>query len=186
MEGLDSIPVSRGVARVGGHEPDDEITAMNQAGVRGARMDVMDTGPVWDRYEPIEELHERLPAHWHLELGLSCMAAARLAPLLARINRVFCLGLRAGRTPPGPSEESAIQWWLEMGNAYVKLLPLRAEQPSADWWGRVARHMPERFVIGSGWPASGDLRGLAGAVDAVTEYADRNAERLYQFEPLPY
>jgi hypothetical protein len=159
------------------------LRALDQAGVRGARMDCAERGDPWGDYEQIETLHHRLPARWHVELGVTPGGAARLAPLLARVDRAFCLLFRTGCAPLTSEVRSRLHWWLAMGNVYVKLLPPLPGRPEGDWLGAMARDEPARVVIGSGWPGGDGLRHAAAWPEALCETADSNAQRLYDLPP---
>jgi predicted TIM-barrel fold metal-dependent hydrolase len=180
IQGLASLEAVRGVARLAGHEDSDEIADLAHAGVRGARLDSR-AAQAWDARERIARAHELLPAAWHIELGLSSALAARLAPWLAHMDRIFSLAL----TPDGPlasfGDKSQLRWWLEMGNVYLKVLPAHWTVPALAWLPPLAGCVPDRVVFGSGWPTLDGVPRPCRALEEIVPDANSNAERLYDF-----
>lgn len=184
LESLASFDAVRGVARLAGYEDADALATLDQAGVRGARVD-HHFGDPWDYLERITLLHERLPVAWHIELGLPPWAAAQLAPWLAHMGRVFCLSLCSDNRPVSTQEQAKLRWWMDMGNAYLKLVRFHLPKPALAWLELLAGEVPDRVVIGSGWPAANTSPALPELLERVCPAANTNAERLYDFAPLP-
>jgi hypothetical protein len=181
VEALGRMARARGVARIAAYESCADMVALEQCGVRGVRIDVPERGDAWDQLETLEPLHARLPAHWHIELGASVAGACALARLLARWPRCFTLALRSGRTPVQSGHASILRWWLDMGNAYLKLLPSGLDPRLPRWLASVGASAPERLLLGGHWPGTDGVHPLGVNAPAVEEHAGANACRLYGF-----
>lgn len=182
VHSLETFSRLRGVVRLEACELSAGTEHLHRLGVRGVRTDCRANRSVWDTCEPIERMHVELPRNWHLELGLSARTAAALAPRLARIDRVFCLALDPEAADLEPSVQAALKWWLDMGNAYLKVVPGEFGSRAPKWLAAMVKSAPERVVLGSGWPLSSSLETYE-SLEHVNGYADGNAERLYQFPP---
>jgi hypothetical protein len=179
LDQLKCVPGARGIVHVRG-ESLMQLDGLDEAGVCGARLVLQEGGSCTDRVEEIELLHEVLPSHWHVELTLSVSMAAKLAALLARMDRRFCLTLRPGRASPQAEDHARIQWWMDMGNAYLKVIPgLTAESPFPPG---DARMWSDRMVVGTGWPRSPAAQRLD--LPLADDDLDYNAERLYGFRGM--
>jgi hypothetical protein len=172
---------ARGVVWLQGFESSVEILSMDAMGVRGARLDLGSAAGAWSCVEPIERLDEAIPRHWHIELNCTLQAAAAVAALLARMDRVFCLSLHHQRCEVRREHERALSWWLDMGNAYLKLAPCATKSLAGVCLRKVAASARDRIVLGTG---AADLHAAFAWPPLPLEVettAAANAESLYKF-----
>jgi predicted TIM-barrel fold metal-dependent hydrolase len=198
----------RGVAVVSAEVSDVELSLLNEAGVRGARVNVVD---VKDRkpgslpLEQLEKLARRIePFGWHLELLLHVDEFPHLDRLLGGfpVDVVFghlgYMKTALGFDAPG---FQALLRLLKAGRTWVKLTgPYRisSEPPPYPDVTPFARALleaaPERILWGTDWPhvmLKGRMPNDGELADLVAEWIPdgtlrhqvlvRNPERLYGF-----
>ncbi len=201
---------NRGVAVIAGDIDEAELRTLHEAGVRGARLNLVDTAeksstlPV----EDIRALAERVaPLGWHIELLLHADDHPELDRQLADLPVDLVFGhlgyLRPG-AEPSDSGFKALLRLLDGGRCWVKLtgpyrltreaLPYTAVQPFANALTSAAS---ERLIWGSDWPHvmvktpmpnDGQLLDLlfewAGNEDVARRILVDNPAKLYDFSAL--
>lgn len=182
----------RMVAVVDPDVPDAELEAMNAAGVRGVRFNVVNVGGM--RTEAIQRMAARLaPLGWHIQVfaepetlvALEATLAALPVPVV--VDHMGALRAAEGLEQPG---FQALLRLLRGGNAWVKLsgaYRVSAQQtaPFSDvvpYAQALIEAAPDHCVWGSDWPHpmvndrpmpnDGDL------ADLVTDWAPDESQRL--------
>jgi predicted TIM-barrel fold metal-dependent hydrolase len=155
----------RGVAVLGDDVSEREIAAMHAAGVRGARLNIVDvkTGKGELPLAHIERLADRIkPFGWHIEFLMHVDEFPELDRMLARLP-VDCVFGHLGYVRADKGVQSAgfqaLLRLMRAGHAWVKLtgpyristgpLPHADTQPFAD---ALVTAAPDRLVWGSDWP----------------------------------
>lgn len=181
MAHMDGVSEACGVAMVTPYDGHDGFVHLTSLGVCGAFHPVTGTGPLSSTHDDILRLHDALPRHWHIELDMTWTVAARLAPLLARVDRTFCLTPQFTRTGVTDSAERQVLWWFDIGNAYLKLTHVQVEAGPQSLNLLVCRHTPDRVVFGSGEAQVGADAWWFEERFISPDQADDNAKRLYPF-----
>ena len=184
----------RGVAVLAGDEDDAELARLHQAGVRGARVNLVDRAER-DARLPLAALHALAariaPLGWHLELlvhvdeaGADLQALAEL-PLPLVFGHLGYLSLGRGIDDPGFRALLAL---MRSGQAWVKLSgPYRLTRealpyPAVDDMAMALREAaPQRLVWGSDWPhvmLRGNMPNDAELVDLLARWLPDAALRL--------
>ena len=155
---------ARGVAVVSPKTPLDELHALADSGVVGARLNmvVQRRGSAADAFQSVMALDALLPQAWHVQLHVSLGVLSEMADVLRHTRRTFVLdhlGLPAvldGVTSP---QWTGLLKLLDTGRLYVKLSGpyLSSAQPSpyedlAPFVDSLITANPERIVWGSNWP----------------------------------
>lgn len=162
LAAMAQLPGSRGVAVLPPQVPDEELDALDEAGVRGLRVNIASTGPT--SIESVKEAIARAATScerhgWHVQLFVPAALIAPLAPTLRAlpVGTVFDhFGLIAPGGDPEPLR--ALVGLLETGNVWVKISGAYriAEDSNDPRIGPLARTLcaanPERIVWGSDWP----------------------------------
>jgi D-galactarolactone isomerase len=197
---------ARGIAVIGGEEPDGELHRLHAAGVRGIRLNLsLGGGPGLDQ---LPRLAQRIaPQGWHVQLLMPPDLLARSAELLASVPvpLVFDHFGRIAPTLPRHAAHSVLIELLQAGTAWVKLSggcivsPLKTvDDPALDTLARsYIDAAPERVVWGSDWPHATASAGLqpmpddARQIDRLAQWAGSDAtlhqilvtnpQRLYRF-----
>lgn len=181
LDHMNDFSGSCGVAMVNPYDSHDGFTQLASLGVCGARFAVNGPTSLKNIQEQLLSLHEALPASWHIEFESTWTTAGVLAPLLARMDRVFCLTPQHAKSGVSDAALKKVLWWLDMGNAYIKFTCARMEQSPDPIYKQVCRSTPDRVVVGSGEPTP-HLEALWLEEDFISaEQADDNAQRLYPF-----
>ncbi len=154
----------RGVAVVDPSVTDDALAAMDQAGVRGIRLNLFGD-PDWRRIgtAPWRTLFERIGAlGWHVELHTdNGQGAAMLAELDAALGHGAAPVVldHFGRPGEQGSRDAVFEVaarTLRRREVWVKLSAAYRLPPGTDWrslagaWNRVVG--PDRLLLGSDWP----------------------------------
>lgn len=162
LAAMAQLPGSRGVAVLPPQVSAAELDALDDAGVRGLRVNIASTGPV--SIDTVKEAVATASAScerhgWHVQLFVPAAMIAPLAPMLRTlpVGTVFDhFGLIA---PDGDAEAlRALLSLLETGNIWVKISGAYriAENPNDPRIGPLARRLcaanPDRIVWGSDWP----------------------------------
>lgn len=176
----------RGVAVLAGDESDAELAHLHQAGVRAARINLVDRAER-DTRLPLASLHAlaaRIAAlGWHLELlahvdehGAELQALGDL-PVPVVFGQLGCLGLGHGIEGPGFAALLAL---MHAGRAWAKLTgPYRLTRdalpyPAVDDMAAALRETaPQRLVWGSDWPhvmLRGSMPNDADLVDLLARW----------------
>jgi len=198
----------RGVAVVDDDVPDEELQALNAAGVRGVRVnivDVKDRKPGTLPMADLKKLAQRIaPLGWHMELLMHADEFPDLDVTFADFPVDIVLGhlgyLSIGKQPDDPGFQALLRL-MKSGKAWVKLtgpyrittaqLPYPETVPFAK---ALLEANPERVLWGTDWPHV-MLKGLMpndGALaDVLLEWAPdaklreqvlvRNPAKLYGF-----
>jgi D-galactarolactone isomerase len=197
---------ARGVAVIGGDEPDGELRRLHAAGVRGIRLNLsLGGGP---GLEQLPRLAERIaPLGWHVQLLMPPDLLARSEAVLTAlpVPLVFDHFGRIAPTLPRHPAYAVLLRLLASGKAWVKLSggcivsPLKTvEDPALDALARnYMGAAPERVVWGSDWPHATSSAGLqampddARQIDRLAQWAGSeaalhrtlvtNPQRLYRF-----
>ncbi len=176
----------RGVAVLAGDEDDAELSRLHQAGVRGARVNLVDRADR-DTRLPLADLHALAtriaPLGWHLELlahvdehGAGLQALGDL-PVPVVFGHLGYLTVGRGVDDPG---FAAVLSLLNAGRAWVKLTgPYRLTRdalpyPAVDEMAAALREAaPQRLVWGSDWPhvmLRGAMPNDADLVDLIARW----------------
>ncbi len=154
----------RGVMVIGASTPADEVAAMSELGVRGARFHMLPGGAVgWDELEPVAELIA--PFGWHIQLQLD---GNELVDRVDRLRRLP-VGLvidHVGRFMPPPARDSApVAALLSLvdDGAFVKLsAPYEStgrpgdDHPEVDALvAALVEHRSDRLLWATNWPHPG-------------------------------
>lgn len=182
---MNSVRGACGVAMVTPYDGHDGFVHLASLGVCGALLPVISSVPVARIHDEVIRLHEALPRHWHIELDVSWNMAARLAPLLARMDRRFCLTPQFTRAGITDQAVRQVLWWFDMGNAYLKLTHGQVETSPHALSHLVCRHSPDRVVFGSGELPVGADDGWLDERFIPPDQANDNAQRLYPFFKHP-
>jgi predicted TIM-barrel fold metal-dependent hydrolase len=166
LDALHACPLPcRGVAVIDEHVDDASLRAWHAAGVRGVRLNLVDTKRKRAELPPatIAGLAQRIaPLGWHLELLAHVDDFPDLAVQLGDLPVDLVFGhlgyTRPGTTVDHPGFMSLLRL-LERGRCWVKLTGpyrLTAEDlpypPVAPFAAALLRAAPERLVWGSDWP----------------------------------
>lgn len=170
-----------GVAVVDPCDAHDGFARLTSLGVCGALVLGRGSTSTAQWHEQIRQLHEALPRHWHMELELPWVAAAALAPLLARTDRMFCLTPQPTPACLSSAVASRVLWWLDMGNAYVKFTGPHVKECAGSMHGQILRNTPDRVVVGGGETLPWRHARWWDEDFISLEQADENAQRLYPF-----
>lgn len=155
----------RGVAVLGDDASEREIEAMHAAGVRGARLNIVDvkTGKGELPLAHIERLADRIKAFgWHIEFLMHVDEFPHLDRMLARLPVECVFGhlgyVRADKGSATPGFQALLRL-LRAGRAWAKLTgPYRISTgplPHTDTHAfaqALVEAAPERLVWGSDWP----------------------------------
>jgi 2-pyrone-4,6-dicarboxylate lactonase len=198
----------RGVAVVDEDIPDDELKALDAAGVRGVRVnivDVKDRKPGTLPMDSLRELAQRIaPLGWHLELLMHADEFPDLDETFADFPVDIVLGHLGYLTQGAPLDHPGFQALLRLmkaGRAWVKLTgPYRITgaplpyAPTVPFAHALLEANRERVLWGTDWPHvmlkgsmpnDGDLADILSAwiPDAAgrQQVLVRNPEKLYRY-----
>jgi predicted TIM-barrel fold metal-dependent hydrolase len=155
----------RGVAVLGDDASEREIAALHEAGVRGARLNIVDVkaGKGELPLAQIERLADRIKGFgWHIEFLMHVNEFPELDCMLARLPVECVFGhlgyVRADKGTATPGFQALLRL-LQAGRAWVKLTgPYRISTgplPHADTQAfahALIETAPDRLVWGSDWP----------------------------------
>ncbi len=208
LEAMRASPLPcRGVAVVGDDADEPALQTLHEAGVRGLRLNLVDTAEQ-SRALPIDEIRalaERIaPLGWHIELLVHADDHPQLDVQLAGLPVDLVFGhlgyLRPGAETDDPGFAALLRL-LEAKRCWVKLtgpyrltresFPYAAVHPFAQ---ALIRTAPERLLWGSDWPHvmvktpmpnDGQLLDLfftwSGNADIARRILVDNAAELYDF-----
>jgi predicted TIM-barrel fold metal-dependent hydrolase len=208
---LDAIAANpdrlRGVAAVPADVSDDELARLDDGGIRGLRLNVVDKGGMpFDSFDPVKRIADRIaPLGWHIELLIQVHRYPDLDRLFdgLSVNLVFGhLGYVPVAEGTGAEGFQAFLRMLRGGHAWVKLTgPYRITAMQYTPYTDVAPFAaalldarPDRIVWGSDWPHpfcqipmpnDGDL--IDHLIEWIPDPAQReqvlvdNPQRLYGF-----
>lgn len=199
---------ARGVAVIHPDVPAAELRSLDQAAIRGLRVNFVSPQP-WG--ETTEDLLSKVAViaadrGWHVQLFATPARIVAMAPLLSRLPTPLVIDHLGSGGPDHAQDAGAadvILRLLDRGNAWIKLSG--AYMHSRDGapgyrdllaWGRtLARHAPDRLVWGSDWPHTTASPGSvddAHLVDLLDDWCDDatllrrvlvdNAATLYGFD----
>jgi predicted TIM-barrel fold metal-dependent hydrolase len=154
--------VARVIAVVDDSFSDATLAAMTDAGVRGARFNLVSGNGAPE--EQISALAKRIaPFGWHIQIYAKGDKLEELAPLLAGLPVPVALDHCGGVSPELGVEHrqfAALLRLLDSGNAWVKTTSYRISAAGAPWTDMernvkaLVRAAPERCLWGSDWPHS--------------------------------
>jgi predicted TIM-barrel fold metal-dependent hydrolase len=155
---------ARGIAVVHPDVGDDELAALDKAGVRGLRFTQHDPATAVTTPAMIEPLAHRIhELGWHTQLHMRGEQLLAIAAVVERLPGTIVID-HMGRVPqPEGTRHSSfklVRRLLERGRAWVKLsgayLDTKIGSPAYDDVSKVAREYvriaPDRLVWGSDWP----------------------------------
>lgn len=155
----------RGVAAVPADVSDDDLARLNDGGIRGLRLNVVDKGGMpFESFDPVKRIADRIaPMNWHIELLIQVHNYPDLDTLFDGLSVPLVFG-HLGYVPVGEGTGAAgFQAFLRMlrqGRAWVKLTgPYRitAQQHTpyndiAPFAAALLDANPDRMLWGSDWP----------------------------------
>lgn len=158
---------ARGIAVVDTNVSDAELKALNAAGVKGIRFNLVQSGAA--TVEMIEPLSRRIePLGWHVQIHMLGDGIVAIKSLLNRLPTPIVLD-HLGRIPePAGAQHPAfavIRGLLDKGRTWVKLsgayIDTKVGPPGYTDTSALARAFasanPERMVWGSDWPHPTEL-----------------------------
>jgi len=198
----------RGVAVVAEDISDDDLKALDAAGVRGVRVnivDVKDRKPGTLPMQALKSLAERIvPLGWHMEFLMHADEFPDLDSTFADFPVAIVLGhlgyLSIGKTPDDPGFQALLRL-VKGGKAWVKLTgPYRISGAALPYSDTVAcarallEANRERVIWGTDWPhvmLKGSMPNDGELVDVLFDWIPdanlrqqvlvRNPEKLYGF-----
>lgn len=198
---------ARGVATASPDIGSAELSALHDAGVRGARFHMLPGGFL--QWPDLEALAQRIqPAGWHLQLQLDGNTLPAYEARLSALPVPLVID-HIGKFMPPPSPDSAafqaLLRLLDTGRCWVKLsAPYESSRTGAPAYADVAalaqqliRRFPERCLWASNWPhpAQNPRPDDAALLDLLRDWAPDAATRqrilvdnpatLYGFPTLP-
>ncbi|KAF1050275.1 amidohydrolase family protein [Xylophilus sp.] len=169
----------RGVAVLGPQTDGTQVAALDAAGVRGARINLVVDGAsdAGRAREAIARVSAQAPPHWHIQLHVDLPVIGALEALLLASPRRFVLdhlGLPDGPSALGSAGWRALCRLAGTGKVAVKLSAAylcaagdgAALQPLV---ASLARANPHAIVWGSNWPHTQGTARAAGADAGDTE-----------------
>lgn len=180
----------------------DALTTMDQAGVRGVRINVLFRGGIG--LEQIEALAQHV-AHlgWHIQLLIDLTKVLDVLPYLGRLSCPVVVD-HMGRVPvvPHPDAQAAdalermaveYGWWVKLSGAYRLVSDLSEIGHVAPLARRLVAARPDRMLWGSDWPhvAVREMPDTSTLLDLLAEWVPdvvirnhilvENPARLYGF-----
>ena len=193
LDAMARMPGSRGVAVLPDDADDDELDRLDDAGIRGLRVNAATSGT-----EPVEAVRTRIMAAarlcerngWHVQVFIPSAMIAPLAPAL-RALPVAAVIDHFGMVAPGVTGEAqhALTGLLETGHVWVKVSGAYriAEDTNDPRIGELARALcaanPERIVWGSDWPHTPRHELRTGAPDQELPFQDIDPAALLALVP---
>lgn len=184
---------ARGIALVDDRTPGEELAALHDAGIRGARAHLRgategrpgDDTPLADRLRALDRLAARIgPLGWHLQLHIDGDALPRLADWLRGLRLPVVLDHFARVRLAAGGEDAGSRCLLDLlrdGACWLKLsAPYRFDDPLPPYPSlvpfarKLADAAPERMLWGSDWPHSsfhGTMPADAALLDALAQWA---------------
>ncbi len=208
LDAMKQCPLpNRGVAVLDKTVSDDTLHALDQAGVRGVRFNLVDVADATRQLplEPLRRLAQRIePFGWHLELLVHVDDYPNLDTLLGDLSVDVVVGHCGYFRPGRRTDDEGFQALLRLmraGHCWTKLTgPYRVSADElpyssvAEFAKRLVREAPERVLWGSDWPHvmvkgampnDGDLLDLLFAWVPDATVRDKilvdNAAKLYDF-----
>jgi predicted TIM-barrel fold metal-dependent hydrolase len=175
LDAMARWPGARGVAVLDDSAGEDALDALDEAGVRGLRVNVATAGTV-----TVEEVQARLRSTarlcehygWHVQMFVPAAMIAPLAPMLRTLPVAVVIDHFGLVSPDGDAEAlRVLTALLETGHVWVKISGAYriAEDPNDPRIGPLARTLcaanPERIVWGSDWPHTPSHAQRTGAAD---------------------
>ncbi|WP_244849242.1 amidohydrolase [Caballeronia sp. SL2Y3] len=198
---------ARGIAVVDTSVTDDELHALNDAGVRGIRFNLSYPGAT--TLEMLAPLAKRIaPMGWHVELVVQGAKLPQLEGHLAALPCPLVIDHIAHVPQPGGAASDAlrtVQRLVERGNTWITLsgpyVDSKTGAPGYEDVAPVARALiamaPERMLWGTDWPHPTQTSSKpddASLVDVIAGWIDRpewrqmifvtNPTRLYGFDAV--
>lgn len=202
LEALESLGnTGRGVVVLSGNESTGELQDMDEIGVKGVRVNLVDVKSPSANL-PIEvllRLQDRiLPLGWHLELLVHVDKYPNLDEELRSLEVPIVFGhmgyLSRGVNPDHPGM-TAMLALLQSGRAWAKITgPYRIGlegalyDAAAEIARRLASHCMDRLVWGSDWPhvmVNGPMPHDADLLNAVTDWMPNQDQQQALFSDNP-
>lgn len=197
-------PAFRGIGAIAPDVAEEAIEELNQAGLRGARINLLMGGK--DSLESMEAVAERIkPFGWHLQLNLDGICLPEIAPRLKALPVPVVIDHMAMLRPASVKLEHpavrALRDLLNTGRCWIKLSGAEAlSEQAPHYWDlyplaqTLTQDAPERCLWGTNWPhprAKPPMPNDGDLFDLLLEYAPdedtrfkilvENPERLYGF-----
>lgn len=161
---------ARGVAVIDPRITETELDAMDEAGVRGVRVNlatngINDAGAAWALLAATAE--RVAPLGWHVQCFASLPLIAQLHDRLVKLPTTLVLDHFAGaRAALGPAQSglSAVFDLLRRDRTYIKISGAYRASTKPDWAdaGEIAEALiaarPDRVIWGTDWPHPGGKR----------------------------
>lgn len=202
LEALQSLGnAGRGVVVLSGKESTSELQDMDEVGVKGVRVNLVDVKSPSANLpmEALLRLQERISSlGWHLELLVHVDKYPNLDEELSALEVPIVFGhmgyLSRGVNPDHPGM-SAMLALLQAGRAWAKItgpyrigLEGRPYDTAAEIARWLAKHCMERLVWGSDWPhvmVNGPMPHDADLLNAVTEWMPEQDQQRALFSNNP-
>jgi D-galactarolactone isomerase len=174
---------ARGVATVGPDVSDAELTRLTQAGMRGARFQMLGAPMLpWEALEPVAA---KIAAHgWHIQLQMDGRLLPEREAMLMRLPCPLVIDHIGKFLEPVPVAHPGFQALLRLldtGRCWLKLSgPYEVSRVGPPHWDDVGalakaalRAAPERMVWGSNWPHVGvdEAPDDAMLLDVLSDWA---------------
>jgi D-galactarolactone isomerase len=196
---------TRGVAIVGPDVSDAELQRLTDAGIRGARFQMLAGGPVpWDALEPVAS--RIAGVGWFIQLQLDGRLLAEREAMLKRLPCRLIIDHVGKFLEPVPVDHPGFQTvlhlidggrtWLKLAGAYETSKAGAPLYPDVGALAKVAiTAAPERMIWASNWPhvSVQDSPDDAALLDLLFDWAPdeavrhrilvENPEELYSFSP---
>lgn len=173
----------RAVAVIDGSESDAALVAMNAAGTRGVRLNIISGGgPSAATFEAlISRIAERIaPLQWHIQIYAPLATIAASASLLEKLPVDIVLDhmgqpdAAAGLGQPGFDTLLGLlrlaKFWVKLSGPYRTSPEPLGNANVVAIARKLAATCPDRAVWGSDWPHIGEHAGMAGTAAPPVEY----------------
>lgn len=183
------LATTRGVAVVGPDVSDAELQRLTDAGIRGARFQMLPGGALpWEALEPVAE---RIVAFgWHIQLQMDGRLMAEREAQLKRLPGTLVLDHVGKFLEPVPVDHPGFRTllrlldggktWLKLAAAYETSKAGAPHYPDVGALAKAAvKAVPERMIWASNWPhvSVTDLPDDAALLDLLLDWAPDEAVR---------
>lgn len=171
-------PSARGVCVIDGASSKAQLSSLDAAGFRGARLNLHTVG-IGDPQALVAEvdgLRRLLPSRWHIQTYCAPALLEAMRPLARALEVPLVLDHFAGVGALADKAAPDLLALLDTGNVYLKLsAPERTASPGgesvmADMVRLLGKRYPERLLWGSDWPHPGTLGNSPRIRDGIEPF----------------